>query len=73
MPDTRTLKEFAKDQRRATCAVCKLPIDAREQLRGAGDAKITRETQLTWLAAEFNATVSMEELDRHRSERHDFA
>jgi len=67
----KSLKQFVKDQKRASCAVCALPADVREQLRSAGDAKITRETQVSWLRQEFEQDVSVEDLDRHRSERHD--
>lgn len=67
----RTLKQFVKDQKRASCGVCKLPEPAREQLRGMADARIKAETAVAWLAAEYDAKVSVEDLNRHKNERHD--
>ncbi len=67
-PGPRTLKSFIQDQKRAACALCQLPSEAKDQLREL--AGIKRETVVAWIAAEYSVNVSVEDLDRHKSERH---
>lgn len=70
---SKTLKQFVKDQKRKVCAVCKLAAEIKEQIRGAADARIKAETVIEWIKEEVGMTVTVEELNKHKSERHDSA
>lgn len=70
----RSLLEFAierrRDERRAACAICRLPDDVRAQLRLARDKKIDTPTRLAWLAT-IGHQVSDLDLKTHGSSAHD--
>lgn len=69
----RTLAQFARDKRREGCPVCVLPVEVRQELRAAGDKKIPVAIQLEWLKAELGVTVGVEQINSHRSGRHEEA
>ena len=70
----RSLMEFAierrRNERRAACAICRLPDDVRAQLRAARDKKIDIPTRLAWLVA-IGHQVSDLDLKTHASSAHD--
>lgn len=70
----RSLMEFAierrRNERRAACAVCRLPDDIRAQLRAARDKKIDIPTRLAWLES-IGHQVSDLDLKTHQSSTHD--
>jgi len=66
----RTLIEFVKDKKRASCPVCQLPADVLEQLRTAQEKKITRATQLAWLHEVHGVKITDEHLAVHYGGRH---
>lgn len=70
----RSLMEFAIDrrrsERRAACAVCRLPDEVRAQLRAARDKKIDTQTRLAWLES-IGHQVSDLDLKTHGSSAHD--
>lgn len=70
----RSLMEFAVErrraERRASCAICRLPDDVRAQLRAARDKKIDVPTRLAWLAT-IGHRVSELDLKTHGSSAHD--
>ena len=69
-----SLVDFARVKRqtelRATCTVCQLPAEVREQLRLARPKKIPRPVVLAWLADAGHA-VSSGAMDTHNQGKHD--
>ena len=66
-----SLVQFAREKRRATCPVCKLPADVLAQLIEARNKKITRAVQLEWLRTEVGVTITDDQLNVHGQGRHD--
>ena len=70
----RSLMEFAierrRAERRASCAICRLPDDVRAQLRAARDKKIDIPTRLAWLES-LGHPVGELDLKTHQSSTHD--
>lgn len=67
----RSLLEFMRDKRKATCQLCALPDAVRAELNAAREKKIPREVQKEWLKAECGISVTSQEMDFHRLGRHD--
>jgi len=67
----RTLAKFVRDQKRAACPVCKLPVVIRGQLAQASAKKIGLDLQIAWLKTECKADITRDALLTHRSARHD--
>jgi len=68
---TLNLVDFMRAKRRATCPVCKLPADVREQLATASDKGIKRKDVLEWLRTIVGVPITDAELTAHRTGRHD--
>lgn len=68
------LLDYARTKRiaelRASCPICALPVDVRQQLPVARTRKIPRATVLAWLT-ELGYKVSNAELDTHGQGKHD--
>lgn len=71
MKPKRSLKQFERDKRKAGCKVCALPEDVRQQLREASEKKIKVNVQLEWLRVEYEAHITLTELQTHRSGKHE--
>lgn len=68
----QTLVEFVKQQRRANCRVCKLPVEVRGQVgRTASEKKISREQQVEWITLVTGVKITADELTAHVNGRHD--
>lgn len=71
----RSLLEYAsekrKAQRRAACAVCRLPEEVRAQIRAARDRKIERTVIREWLRVEHKSEVSDLDFTSHYAGHHD--
>lgn len=72
-PETpkRSLADFMQAKRREGCAVCELPPDIREQLRGASKRHIRRADIIEWLATEHGLKLTRASFDSHQSGRHE--
>lgn len=67
-----TLVEFVKAAKRASCNVCKLPVEIRGQIgKSASEKKISRDQQIEWVALVTGKKITIEELNQHVSGRHD--
>lgn len=67
----RPLAVFYRDQRRANCAVCRLPIEVRADLKTAREKKIPRTVVLEWLNTEHKAKITGEQIQAHTNGHHD--
>lgn len=68
----KTLADFMRDKKRATCPVCKLPEDIRSQLgKEATKRGFTRADQVEWLNMVVGAEITLRELSSHFSSRHE--
>ena len=67
----RTLTDYIKDQRRAACAVCRLPDELRQQMAEGRARKIPRKVMLEWLTKEHDVTIADREMDEHGAGNHD--
>ncbi len=67
----RSLVAFVQDKKRASCAVCGLPVEIRGQLAAAREKKIHIALQVLWLKEEVKVDVSADELSKHRSSKHE--
>lgn len=70
-PGGLSLAEFVRAKRREGCAVCRLPDELREQLRGASRRKIDKTTQREWLKNEHRIDVPIDAFNTHASGHHD--
>ena len=64
-----SLSEFVKAERRAACAVCRLPAEVITDLRDATAKKFRRDVQIRWLAA-CGHKITNEQLNNHYSGKH---
>ena len=69
--EPRTLVDFVKDKRRASCVVCKLPDIIRQQVRAASEKKISRRTVLEWLETECGAKITDADIATHSNGHHE--
>jgi hypothetical protein len=71
----KALVEFARkrtlDERRAKCAVCKLPRKVRDQMRDANKKSIPVPVIVEWLKTEHGATVDAAAIRGHAIAQHD--
>ena len=64
-----SLADFAKAERRAVCAVCKLPSDVLQELRSASEKKYRRDIQIRWMRSR-GYMITNEQLNHHYSGKH---
>lgn len=69
----RSLREFASDQRKATCPVCALPAEVRRQINTRNVRAIKVGSVLAWLKAEHGATITLAQYSAHTNGRHEGA
>lgn len=67
----RSLSDFAKAKRRASCPVCSLTTEVREQIRTAREKHIQRDVVMEWLRSEVKTGVTNEQITAHVNGHHD--
>jgi hypothetical protein len=71
----KALVEFARkrtlDERRAKCAVCKLPRKVRDQMRDANKKSIPVPVIVEWLKTEHGVSITDDAVRGHARAQHD--
>jgi len=68
---TASLAEFMLNKKRAGCPVCALPIEVYAEIVEAKKRKFKRSDVLEWLATTKHVKLTVTDLDRHYSGRHE--